>query len=125
VADQKGTVVTYREPTVADLITQLSELPQHYPVAPMVNGTVGVITGVWCVLLAPGTQETPTVLIGEHMPADAIVPPEWAKPAAPEPPECNWPRCHRKPNPCFAWCKCQCHTKPTARDEQTGRGGVA
>lgn len=26
--------------------------------------------------------------------------------------ECNWPRCHRSPNPCFAWCKCRCHKKP-------------
>ena len=24
-------------------------------------------------------------------------------------PECNWTRCHRSPNPCFAWCKCRCH----------------
>lgn len=75
-------MMTYREPTVADLIEQLSALPQHYPVAPMVNGVVGVITGVQCILLAPGTQETPTVLIGEHMPADPIVPPAWTGGAA-------------------------------------------
>jgi hypothetical protein len=25
--------------------------------------------------------------------------------------ECNWPRCRRSPNPCFAWCKCRCHER--------------
>lgn len=37
-------------------------------------------------------------------------------------PECNWPRCHRKPNPCFAWCKCQCHTP--APTPETPAGGL-
>lgn len=32
---------------------------------------------------------------------------------------CNWQRCHRSPNPCFAWCKCRCHNKSAARAEAT------
>lgn len=99
--------MTYREPTVAELVAQLIEMPQGYPASIVVNGTLGVITGVWCQQVEPGTQATPYVLIGEQEKADAIVPPEWA--SAKEIPECSWPKCHRKLNPCFAWCKCPCH----------------
>lgn len=68
----------YREPTVADLIRQLSEMPQHYPVTVIVNGTAGIITGVWSQPLDASGADAPHVLIGEHEPAPQTVPESWA-----------------------------------------------
>lgn len=65
----------YREPTVAELIEQLQQQPQHYPVSIIVNGMAGVVTGVWCQSIESASM--PYVLIGEREAADAIVPPVW------------------------------------------------
>lgn len=67
----------FREPTVADLIDQLREMPQHYPVTVMVNGTAGVITGIWQQSLEPQSQNTPHILIGEKPWHPPTVPAEW------------------------------------------------
>lgn len=75
--------MTFREWTVSELIERLSEMPQHYPVAPIVNGTAGVITGVWCQPLDAQGVETPCVLIGEAEPVDPIVPPHWSEATTP------------------------------------------
>lgn len=67
----------HREMTVGELIAELSTMPEHYPATIVVDGTAGVITGVWCQSIEPGGVGTPHVLIGEREQAPAIVPPEW------------------------------------------------
>ena len=67
----------FRELTVADLIERLSEMPAHRPVTIIVNGTAGVITGVWEQKLNPESGEAPHVLIGERERSEPIVPPTW------------------------------------------------
>lgn len=74
--------MTFRELTVADLMELLADQPGHYPVTVVVNGMAGVITGVWCQPLDAQGQDAPHVLIGEHMPADPIVPTDWTGSAA-------------------------------------------
>lgn len=69
--------MSYREPTVAELIEQLQAMPPHYPATVVVNGVVGVITGVWCQPV-DGPASTPHVIVGEQEPAGPIVPPEWS-----------------------------------------------
>jgi hypothetical protein len=69
--------MTFRELSVADLIERLSEMPQHYPVTVIVNGTAGVITGIWCEPLDPSGAETPHVLIGEQAWTPPTVPTDW------------------------------------------------
>lgn len=95
----------FREMTVGELRERLAEMPDYYCVTVLVNGTAGVITGVWQQRLDPDRADTPHVLIGEREPASPIVPPHWTEPRA----ACTWPRCRRSPNPCLAWCKCPCH----------------
>lgn len=69
--------MTFRELTVADLIEQLADMPDHYPVTVIVNGMAGVITGVWQQSLEPQSQNTPHVLIGEQHWKPPTVPDEW------------------------------------------------
>lgn len=69
--------MSFRELTVADLIEQLAEQPQHYPVTVIVNGTAGVITGVWCQSLNPPVGQL-HVLVGEQQWTPPTVPDEWA-----------------------------------------------
>jgi hypothetical protein len=38
--------------------------------------------------------------------------------------ECNWARCHRSPNPCFAWCKCRCHNRAARAGESPDAAGL-
>ncbi len=73
--------MTFRELSVADLIDQLSAMPQHYPVTVLVNGSAGVITGVWCQPLDASRADTPHVLIGEQEPAPQTVPDAWVNPS--------------------------------------------
>ena len=67
----------FRELTVGELIERLSEFPSYRPVTVIVNGTAGVITGVWAQKLNPDAGEAAHVLIGEQELAVQIVPPEW------------------------------------------------
>lgn len=67
----------FRELSVGDLIERLSEYPAHYPVTVIVNGTAGVITGVWSQPIDESGADTPHVLIGEHEPAPQAVPVDW------------------------------------------------
>lgn len=67
----------YRELTVADLIRKLAEMPQHYLVTVIVDGTAGIITDVWAQPLDDHGQDTPHVLIGEHDLAPQTVPESW------------------------------------------------
>lgn len=68
--------MTFRELTVAGLIEQLSEMPSHYPVTVIVNGTAGVITGVWRQSLDTAQSEQ-HVLIGEKPWTPPTVPTDW------------------------------------------------
>jgi len=68
--------MTFRDPTVAELIEQLREMPQHYPVTVIVNGTAGVITGVWRQPLDLRLSDV-HVLIGEQHWKPPTVPAEW------------------------------------------------
>lgn len=64
--------------TVADLITRLSELPPDHPVAPVIDGVMGVCLEVWQYT----DHDGPMVLIGEPITnPDAVpwtVPAEWS-----------------------------------------------
>lgn len=58
-----------RDMTVGELREALAELPDYYPVLPIINGTIGVITGVRRYEFEQG----PTVLIGEcDLPFDLV-----------------------------------------------------
>lgn len=73
-------VEPFREMTVGDLVERLREMPDHHCVTVIVDGTAGIITGVWQQSLAEGRGDAPHVLIGEREPASPIVPPEWLAP---------------------------------------------
>lgn len=68
--------MTFREFSVADLIEQLTEMPPHYPVTVIVNGTAGVITGVWRQSLDTSVSQQ-HVLIGEKPWNPPTVPTDW------------------------------------------------
>ena len=60
-----------REMTVGELVTALAEFPTYYPVVPIINGTLGIITGVRIHVTEDG--QTPSVLIGEcDLPFDLV-----------------------------------------------------
>ncbi len=65
-----------REVTVADLIDQLSTLPQHYHVSPIVNGIVGVGIDTWLAYIEDVREVV--VLFGEKpIGTPPTVPGEW------------------------------------------------
>lgn len=61
--------MTHRDMTVGELISALQEMPDYYPVLPIINGTVGIITGVRRYEFEHGAS----VLIGEcDLPFDLV-----------------------------------------------------
>ena len=59
----------HRDMTVGELREALAELPDYYPVLPIINGTVGVVTGVRAYEFEHGAS----VLVGEcDLPFDLV-----------------------------------------------------
>ena len=60
-----------RDMTVGELREALAEFPDHYSVAPFIEGGVGVLTAVRLMKVPDATE--PVVLVGEcDLPADLI-----------------------------------------------------
>lgn len=58
-----------REMTVGELREALTEFPDYYPVVPVINGTLGVLTAV----RSYEVDQSPAVLIGEcDLPFDLV-----------------------------------------------------